>query len=703
VSWAPTAADSLKCRTVRAIRLYSDAVTRSAPTTVDIGDAKREDATPRGGAPSAVAHGRRWVVGVASAAATYFVLAAGVLPAWVTLTVGAALVVTMPTARSCARRIALNAAILVGWSQVLWWVEWPFPLNHGALLTALAAGFLTARVVTATDRGTALRGLLPQLHLVDALIPVSVLVGTAALWRWVTASSPQRALEALLPGADNYAHFHMFSTLRAYGATTTALGSAPDGSGWGFDEYPQGFHALVATVSELVRPGLVPGPDALVAYVHGVALAVVLGLAMVTAAAVSLPGVRSRPDLAVPAVVLTWTAFLWEPGQNLIADGFANFELAAAAAASALLLAVNRGRRPRTVELAAIGGLLMFVAHAWAPLVVIAAPAALAVLYPFRTPLRQTRSRAEQLAPVLVVLACVLGMAKAFVTLVTQVDVSNVVTAFGGLHGSSPLPTFALMAVAIYVCARYPRWVDASRRDDLDAARRVRLLTLSPLLGVVSLALLFAAQMLTVGTTAYYFLKYLMGFELILTAFVPALVVMALSRVVGRFRRRSWTVAATIVATVLATQAYGRFPHGHPALLVDHHKGTAAMAGPYSADRVARGVLAAVRGSSHEQAFGREYVAIGADRAAEAFYPDGWYHGILPSLTRDVQDRVDVLRHHVDTPRAAVPLVRRLLVSHPDLEVIVDPRYAPSLRDSLARDDLARRVITWPSARTRVG
>jgi hypothetical protein len=188
-----------------------------------------------------------------------------------------------------------------------------------------------------------------------------------------------------------------------------------------------------------------------------------------------------------------------------------------------------------------------------------------------------------------------------------------------------------------------------------------------------------------------------------LAAFVPALVAMAISGVVPRFRGRSSTVAITVVATVLATQAYGRFPHGHPALLVDHHKGTAAMAGAYSADRVAQGVLAAVGGSSHDQAFEREYVAIGPDRAAEAFYSDGWYHGILPSLTRKVQDRVDVLRHQVDTPRGAVPLVRRLLVADPGLEVIVDPQYAPALRDRLGSDNLARRIVSWRSPNAPVG
>jgi hypothetical protein len=95
-------------------------------------------------------------------------------------------------------------------------------------------------------------------------------------------------------------------------------------------------------------------------------------------------------------------------------------------------------------------------------------------------------------------------------------------------------------------------------------------------------------------------------------------------------------------------------------------------------------------------------VAIGPDRAAEAFYPDGWFHGTLPSLTRDVQERVDVLRHRVATVPEAAPLVRRLLVAHDDLEVVVDPQYAPALRARLASDDLAARVVTWRPVSARV-
>ena len=156
--------------------------------------------------------------------------------------------------------------------------------------------------------------------------------------------------------------------------------AAPDGSRWGFNNYPKGFHALTATVSEVTFPRMQADADALVTYAHSVGVVVVLGLVMVTAAILCLPRLRDRPAIAVPVVTLCWTALLWEPGQKVLANGFASFWLATVAAACALLLGLREHRGSVVVQVAAVGGLLICVAHTWTPLALIAAPAALAVL-----------------------------------------------------------------------------------------------------------------------------------------------------------------------------------------------------------------------------------------------------------------------------------------------------------------------------------
>jgi hypothetical protein len=641
------------------------------------------------------AHPLRGAVGgLLTAVATYALLATGTLPGAVPLTLAGVLLAAVPTAPDLSRRLAVNGSVLVGWSPVLWWVRWPVAVDHGALVVALAAGGLAA-LLTASDRpGRAARGLAPRVHAVDTLLLAAGALALTCTARWAFAGSPRQALAALLPGADNYAHFHMFSTLRAYGATTRAIGDAGDGSGWGFDEYPQGFHALAATLSELMHPALRTGPDALLAYTQVVSVAVVLGLVVLTAAVVSLPGLRQRPLVTLPAVVLTWAAFLWEPGQDLLADGFANFWLAAAAVATALLLALAPRRPLALPEVVAVAGLMVAVAHAWAPLLVLAGPAVLALFHPLRATLGERSLRPRLGVAVAVLAVAALGVLKALVALFVDVDVKTVVTAFGGIHGTNPAPAFLLLLVGGYACLVAPTVV--ARRPGAHAdptlARRVRLLGLMPLAGLALGGVLFAAQLRTVGTSSYYFLKFFMGFELVLAAFVPAVLAVLVSSAAPRPSRPVLRVGLALVATLLATQAFGRFP-SHPVPLFDADRdGTASVGAPFSAERIADGIIAAADGSDPAASFRRDYLAIGPDRAAQAFYTDGWYHGVLASLSADTKVRLDVLRVRVDDVEEAAPVARRLLEEHPDVVLVVDPRYVDPLRGLLG-DDLVPRVL----------
>ena len=628
-------------------------------------------------------------------------LATGLLPGAVSLGLAVVLLAAVPTAPDLSRRLAVNGSVLVGWAPLLWWVRWPVAVDHGALVVALSAGALTV-LVTASDRPlTALRGLAPRVHAVDSLLPVAAALALTCTARWAFAGSPRQALVALLPGADNYAHFHMFSTLRAYGATTRALGDAGDGSGWGFDEYPQGFHALAATLSELMHPSLRTGPGALVAYTQVVSVVVVLGLVVLTAAVISLPGLRRRPLVTVPAVVLTWTAFLWEPGQDLLADGFANFWLAAAAVGTALVLALAPRRPLGLPEVVAVAGLMVAVAHMWAPLLVLAGPAVLALFHPFRLTLVRRSLRPRLGAAVAVLGIAALGVLKALVALIVDVDVKTVVTAFGGIHGTSPMPAFVLLLVGGYVCLVAPTVV--ARRPVADAdvtvARRVRLLGLMPLAGLALGGALLVAQLRTVGTSSYYFLKFFMGFELVLAAFVPAVVAVLVASAAPRRGRPVLRVGLSVVATLLATQAFGRLP-GRPAPLFDADRGgTASVGAPLSVTGMADGIIAAAR-AGRAESFRRDYLALGPDRAAQAFYTDGWYHAVLASLSADTKVRLDVLRLRVSGVADAAPVARRLLEENADVALVVDPRYVEPLRRLLG-DDLGPRVLPTGSRRRR--
>jgi hypothetical protein len=643
---------------------------------------------------------RTWAgaaLGAATGAAAYGVLAAAVVPAPLVVVVALALLLAVPTSPHLARRVALNGSVVLGWVCTTWWVRWPLPVNHGALVVAAAAAGLVWFVGCSSDPGRRLRRLRPRFVAADALLPTAGLVALAAMWRWAFPGSPQHALAAMLPGIDNVAHFHMFSTMRSYGATTQALGASPDGSRWAFDMYPQGFHAVAGTISELLRPHLPAGPEMLVAYTQAVAVVVVLGTVVLTAAMLSVTGLRARPLVALPVVTCAWTAFLWQPGQNVLADGFANFWLAALAAGTALVLSLSPHRRLALPEVVAVGGLLVVVAHAWAPLLVIGGPAVLALLYPFR-PLWSDRGLRARVALAVAVLAVAgLAVGKAVIGLFLQVDVGTLVTAFGGIHGTNPLPAFTLLVAACYACLAGPAIVvrrgGTGVEEVEETARRSRVLLLAPVLGVMLGAALLVGQMRTVGTSSYYFVKYFMGCGLVLAALVPA-VCGSLVAVITVPRRHGVRIVAAVAAVVAVTQLFGVLP-GRSMPLFDHARsGTAGVKGPYSADRMAAGILAAVRASDRRDGFEQDYLSIGRDGAVQAFYPDGWFHGSLATLSGRSADRMGVLRTRVDDVGEAVPLARQLLTDDPRLTLLVPRAYASGLRTGLADQALSRRVAS---------
>ena len=438
------------------------------------------------------------------AGVAYASLAQGVVPGVFALLLLAGLACMIPTAPTLARRVGLNGALLIGWTPMLWWFRWPVPLNHGALLTAAGVGALCGLVVGSPRPLERLRSLVPSIHAVDGLMVAGGLAALAAMQKWAFARTPHRALEVLLPGADNYPHFNMFSMLRTHGATLDALSSAHDGTGWAFDNYPQGFHAFTATLSELLSPRTPHGLDMLLAYTHSVTAVVVLAIVVLTGAITSLPNLRDRPAIAAPVVVVTWTAFLWEPGQKVLADGFANFWLGAAAAGCALILAASAprflGPRGSWGSLRAAGGHRSYVdatrrncrsrrvRPVGRPSATRAAP------IPHATRRVQRRDRFPG-SPRNAQGGC--GACRYRPGEVPGHHLDR------GATGTSPLPTFVLLVASLYLCASYTGWV-ASRApiaaEQGETARRVRILTLAPLAGFVALTAVFVAQLMTMGS-----------------------------------------------------------------------------------------------------------------------------------------------------------------------------------------------------------
>ena len=665
----------------------------SAPTVIDLAPQEERGAAPLNGHTwwrFGIACGAGTVVGVAVAA----VLDTGFLGESLGTALALLVVLAVPLTPDLASRVVTSLALFFGLGPLTWWVNWPVHLNHAAVLTGTVSTGLTIYVFCGRRFRARAEALVPRVCSTDWLLVGAALAATLATLPLTSVRSPLRALMVLLPGADNWAHYAMFANLRAYGAVPQALGLSPDGSSWAFYSYPKSFHALAATISELGFPDLRTGPESLVAYSHAVGLVVVLGTVMVTAAVIRLPGVQGRLPLAVPAVVMTWTALLWEPGQKVLANGFASFWVGAVAAASALLLSLESRSQPVWAHLAAVAGLLVCVTQTWTPLLIVAGPAALLVLV--REPGVRRSALARWLPPALVLLACAVAVVKAVMVLAQSVSFQFLVAAEGGLNGTSALPTFLLLVVLITMLTRGRAWARAHPGAPLELIVRGRLaiLLLSPVLGLASLTAFLILQLHVLGTTSYYFLKYLVGFELVLASVTPAVCVMLVP--VGALRRWSGprTLMTVAAAAVLATQLFAPLTNRYLLLYSQTDDGTAAISPPYTREGIARGVLAAAANVAPASTLGREYLPLGEGRAMQPFYPDAWYHAINATVTDKAMGRIDVLRVRADRLEQAVPLVREVLESDSGATFVVPANYAEPLRQALGEPGMAARVFS---------
>lgn len=616
--------------------------------------------------------------GLALAAATYALVNLVGGPLGVLVFV--ALLVLVPTSPVLPTRLALNIALFFGWTPLLWWVSWPVPVNHGAAVLAVAAG-VTAAVSVRRSGFAVPRSLMPSVRAADLLLPLAVVASALAVRPWLFVRDAQHALAALLPGADNWAHFGMFMAMRVSGATPLASPNGPDGSAWAFGNYPRGFHGLVASLSEIGAPGLQPGGTAVTVYAHSVGAVIVLAVVLVTATVLSLPGLRDRPWVCLPLLALTWTALLWEPGQKVIANGFANFWLADVAVGVALLLAL-KDRRPSATVAFAVVGLIVLVSHAWTPLAVLAAPAGLLLLRPCVGRGRRALTGATTLA---VVGFGVLASASVLLVLVGRVPVGVLVEVAGGIDGTSPLPTFLLIVAAFVLTLGLPRFLAAGGDGSATGtdvgpgiAARARWLVLTPALAVLMLSALLVAQLHSIGTTSYYFLKLFMGTELVLAVVVPALVALLVVGLVKPVGRRG--LALSVVLTTLATMAFGVVRPGDALLFSTTNDGTASIEAPYTSTEMARGILAAVGSSDTTRSLVQDYVPLGPGNAAQMFYPDAWFHAITGSTTDDVMERFDPLRHKALSIGEAAPLMRDMVSRSPSVTFVVAPDQVDAVR-----------------------
>jgi hypothetical protein len=639
---------------------------------------------------------RAAVFGLTAAGVVVLGRISGLLDGGGGLLVATLIVLLVPTSQDLCRRVLLAGCLLLGWTPLLWW--WDLPVGVVGRVTiglAVIAGATFAWVGWGARPGHRALRLLPRLRLVDLLIPVSAGVAMLVLQPWLQVKSATQTMALLMGGWDNVAHFSMVHMIRGSGVTVDQLPAPPTGGTWQFFSYPQGFHADVATIIE-VMAGPARGDIAaeLLAYSRALALVVIVVVVMLVAGLCALPALRSRPAVAFPAAAFVVTVFLLGPGAALVQGGIGNFTLACGLVVAIALVAVPATRVVNPLALAAIGGAVVGIATSWVLLLALALPAVLVLLAPWR--LRRWRSRPGAAVVAVLLLLAVAGCLARTAVVLSRVQAEDPLTIDGGVV---PLNFGLLLACALGMlgaCLLVRRGTAAS------GAMRSRVAGLGfvPLAGAAVAAGLITVQIETNDGVSYYGFKFMIGMLIVL---LTVLVIPAV-HLVPRHRARgvlatTRTALVSITVALALTQSFGftfdasdvRLPAGAPGVanLVADAKviqsPPLAAALPFRLERAAR----LVPGGIPEGAF---YLDVSVDRRVSAILAAQWYLSLSDSWTSE-SNYIAAGTSFRDAGPDAVADARWVLVTSPDTVVLVPLEHRYTILKGLNRPDWAQRVI----------
>lgn len=483
----------------------------------------------------------------------------GMLQGWWLLALAALAVLAVPTSRYLSWRIIISGALFFGAVPLLWWIRLPegFP-SWGHLLLAVVLGGLAGWVLSEVSPTRALKGLVPTASKADYLILVAAALASLALAPYFLVSTGPQALGVLLTSWDNSSHFNMYNMLRSHGTVIPLAGLSGTGHSWSFLEYPQGFHAAVATMADLAVGGE-QGTLAkeLVAYSRLSSLVSVASAVMVTAGITSLPWIRKRPLVSAPFVVLVITAWSFGTAAHATFFAFQNFLLGVALLACLMLIAAFAESLGRPVVFAAAAATVMGIANTWSLLLLLAAPALLLALFPWVRDRWQTTRTAWvfNLGTTVLVFVGLMLVAQQ----ISRIGTGDVVTALGKIQSSTHGVEIATLLVAIasslLLVHGSPVQFFTGKGNRHAAAR----LILVPAVGLILVIAFGAYQIATSGKVTYYSLKLALAVELIL----PVVACVTVTALVDRWLTTHKYVhprglAVMSVLTALAsTQVFG--------------------------------------------------------------------------------------------------------------------------------------------------
>jgi hypothetical protein len=671
---------------------------------------KIESKTPQTSRWFLVARGS--ALGVVLVATMVCLRQSGLLHGRLTLAVALLAVLAVPTSRQLSRRILLSVCLAFGWIPLLWWAPLPVgEIGRATLLLAALVGALGGWVAGGPWRSR-LRRLVPRCAVVDAYPPVLVLCTGWVLYPWLKPKSGAESLSLLMDGWDHSAHFSTVHMIRETGVTVDMASPPASGGVWAFASYPQSFHAVTATVIELFAGPRVGDISAeLSAFCQSIALVTMCLVGMLVAGVCALPVLRRRPMVALPLATFVASVLVLGPGANAIQEGFVNFNFACALVAAVVLLVVPLARVHSPLHLAAIGGAVVGIAHGWILLTVLAAPAALLVLFPMRRR-RWASSRRTFVVSAAIAMAVLLCVAHAAL-LVLRVPVDDVLLRRGGIVP----PDLGLTIASVLGCAALCVAAHSRRRGTSGhrfpgGVVRVGGLAGLPVVASSAALLLVAFQLSYGGRVTYYSLKYVTGVEVVvlivttvplaylITRWIPQPRTMRGGTSLVRFRRLFPSAMIVLALTFAATQVFG---FAAPNLTAIGLPPTA----PGALHRVWQNVRIADPPDATElvevaPGLGRRFPGspvflfmLQPDRRIDPLSVAQWSFALTDTWSRDANALAVGIDLGDHDPAAVAASASRILTVCPNAYVAVDASQLAMIHSLLPAAISADRVVTW--------
>lgn len=637
--------------------------------------------------------------GLAVAAAVLALVAAEVLPGVAVLAALGIAGLLVPTSRELSRRVLVAGATFLGWIPLLW--LWQLPVSHAGLALAAIVGLLAGWLVLGGPVVLRARQLVPRVRPADVGTLLSVALVAAVYKPLLVATSADVAMTRFLKGWDNVAHFDMASMITSHGVLINRLQAGPGGD-WAYLQYPQGFHAAAATVMEAVA-GRDALPSELVAtYARSSALICLLAVVTVVAGVCSVPAMRRRPVLALPAAVFVTATFVLGPGGMVLHDGFPNFMVAVALLACIPLLVAQMERPTSLPLLVALGGAGLGVAHNWALLLTVGAAGAVGVLLPLRRR-RWPDGLRGWWPPAVVAALVVAGAAIAWSMLRHQPPLGELLDTPGGVSPVSVstmiVTTTLALAVSVAVLMRVLR--RSSPRPG--SLLRTAWAGVPLLLGTVLVVAVAWGQVASKGDVSYYFWKSALAMQFVAAA---VLVLMLPSAVPGA-RVRTGRAARLVagVGSLLAAGAAG-LVYGFPLVVPGSSLWSGAAPGAAARQDFVATALggpsvdaqilldAADRDAQLDDGALRMLLPFPSSKQNHPILVSQWYSALTGTWTNQTQS----LFFSVPGPEAddeqILAAVHDLLDSDDRLVVLVGPTVVDQIRDRLDGGD-AERVQPW--------